>query len=89
MTLEEIAASLPNGFHDTYIKGISTDYVIGTVSFELEIWVGNDAAEKEEEREVYRAAPLTLSDLLFCITEPPDPRYRGPGEYGYRSLHSC
>ena len=75
MTLEEVAASLPNGFHDTYIKRISTDYVSGTASFDLEIWVGDVSAEKEEEREVYRAARLTLSDLLFCIIEPPDPSY--------------
>ena len=75
MTLEEVAASLPNGFHDAYIKSISTDYVIGTATFDLEIWVGDDAAEKEEEREVYRAARLTLSDLLFCVIEPPEPHY--------------
>ena len=75
MTLEEAAASLPNGFHDAYIKGISTDYVTGTASFDLEIWVGDDSAEKEEEREVYRPARLTFSDLLFCVIEPPDPHY--------------
>lgn len=75
MTLEEVAASLPNGFHDAYIKGISTDYVTGTASFDLQLWVGDDSAEREEEREVYRAARLTLSDLLFCVIEPPDPRY--------------
>jgi len=75
MTLEEVAASLPNGFHDASIKGISTDYVSGTARFDLELWVGDDSAEKEEEREVYRDARLTLSDLLFCVIEPPDPRY--------------
>ena len=75
MTLEEVAASLPNGFHDASIKGISIDYVTGTATFDLQLWVGDDSAEKEEEREVYRAARLTLSDLLFCIIEPPDPNY--------------
>lgn len=64
MTLEEVAASLPNGFHDAYIKGISTDYVTGTASFDLEIWVGDDSAEKEEDREVYR--PARLNFRTFC-----------------------
>ena len=75
MTLEEVAASLPNGFHDAYIKGISIDYVSGTASFDLELWVGDDSAERKEEREVYRDARVTLSDLLFCVIEPPDSRY--------------
>ena len=75
MTLEELAASLPNGFHDAYIKGISIDYVSGTASFDLELWVGDDSAERKEEREVYRDARVTLSDLLFCVIEPPDSRY--------------
>ena len=75
MTLEEVAASLPNGFHDACIKSISTDYVSGTASFDLQLWVGDVSAEKKEEREVYRDARLTLSDLLFCVIEPPDPSY--------------
>ena len=75
MTLEEVAASLPNGFHDADIKSISIDYVAGTATFDLEVWVGDDSAVKEEERELYRAARLILSYLLFCVIEPPDPRY--------------
>ena len=72
MTLEEVAASLPNGFHDTHIKGISIDYVTGVATFDLQIWVADDV---EEDPEVYRDARLILSDLLFCVIEPPDPRY--------------
>ena len=75
MTLDEVAASLPNGFHDADIKSISIDYVAGTATFDLEVWVGDESAAKEEGREVYRAAVLILSDLLFCVIDPPDPRY--------------
>ena len=48
MTLREVAASLPNGFHDAYIKGIHTDYVTGTASFDLEIWVGTTLLKKRK-----------------------------------------
>jgi hypothetical protein len=65
MTLEEVAV-------DTHIKGISIDYVTGMATFDLQIWVADDI---EEEPEVYRNARLILSDLLFCVIEPPDPRY--------------
>ncbi len=75
MTLEEIADSLPNEFHDTHIKSISIDYLMRTAKFDLEIWVGDSAAINEEEREAYRNARLTLSGLLYCVIEPPDPRY--------------
>lgn len=75
MTLDEVAASLPNGFHDAQIMSINIDYVNREAAFDLQIWIGDDSATKEEEREVYRAAQLTLSQLFFCVIEPPDPLY--------------
>lgn len=71
MTLEEIADSLPNGFHDARIYSISINYVRREVSIDLEIWV----AESQEDSEVYRGAELKLLDFLFCVIEPPDAAY--------------
>ena len=68
MTVEEIAASLPNGFHDARIDSISINYVKREVSIDLEVWM----AESQEDSEVYRAAELKLLDFLFCVIEPPD-----------------
>ncbi len=36
----------------------------------MDIWVAD-----EEDPEVYRAAQLTLSQLLFCVMEAPDSKY--------------
>ena len=74
MTLDEIAASLPNGFHDAKIKSINIDYVNREARFDLQIWIGDDSGTKEE-RETYRGAQLTLSQLLFCVIDAPDSRY--------------
>lgn len=75
MTLEEISDSLPNGFHDAQIKKLNLDYVNREATFDLEIWIGTDSSTKGEERDAYREARLTLSQLLFCVVEPPDPNY--------------
>jgi hypothetical protein len=75
MTLEEISDSLPHGFHDAQIKKLNLDYVNREATFDLEIWIGTDSSRKREERDAYRAAQLTLSQLLFCVIEPPDPNY--------------
>jgi hypothetical protein len=72
MTLEEIENTLPNGFHDARINKINLDYAKRVATFYLEIWV---ADSEEETRENYRAAKLTLSGLLFCVIEAPDPKY--------------
>ena len=75
MTLEEISDSLPNGFHDTQIKKINLDYANREARLDLEIWIGTDSSTKGEDPDTYRAAQLILSQLLFCVIEPPDPNY--------------
>jgi hypothetical protein len=71
MTLEEIADSLPNGFHDAQINSITINYVKREMSIVLEIWV----AEGPEDSEEYRPAELKVLDFLFCVIEAPDARY--------------
>ncbi len=69
-TLRELADGLPNGFHDAQVSACAINYVNGSVTFELLVWMGD-----ERERERYRAARLKVTGLLFCAFEPPDPRY--------------
>jgi hypothetical protein len=73
MTPDEIAASLPNGFHDAELKSLAIDYVKREARLILDMWIGE--MQPEEERETYRLAEFTLSDLLFWVTEPPHPDY--------------
>jgi len=75
MTLEELAATLPNGFHDAQVSSISLDYLKREVEFTLDVWVGDSSSQDEEVREAYRNGELKLSGLLYCAIEPPDANY--------------
>ena len=75
MTLNELAETLPNGFHDSRVVTIMVDYARRELRFGMRIWVGDLYSPDEIEREAYRTAVVTLSGLLFCVIEPPDPRY--------------
>ena len=70
MTLDELDALLPSGLHDAKLDRVAINFADRTVRLELNIWVGDD-----EEREAYRRAQVTLSGLLFWVSEPPDPSY--------------
>lgn len=72
MTLEEIADTLPNGFHDAQINSISINYVKREVTLDLEFWVADSL---ESDSDIYRLAELKLSQFLFLIIEPPNARY--------------
>jgi hypothetical protein len=74
MTLDEIAASIPNGFHDAELNSLTIDYAKREARLILDIWVADDQ-ENPEELESYRPAEVTLSGLVFWVSEPPDPRY--------------
>jgi hypothetical protein len=72
MTLDEIADTLPNGFHDARINSLSVNYVKRELTFDLEIWVSDSL---QDDSELYRSAELKLFQFLFLVIEPPDPRY--------------
>lgn len=42
MTFQEIAASLPNGFHDAELQRFDIDYVQRRMQFDLVVWIGED-----------------------------------------------
>ncbi|HZI88193.1 MAG TPA: hypothetical protein VFD48_15275 [Pyrinomonadaceae bacterium] len=72
MTFEEIQDSLPNGLHDAGINSITVDYLERKAIFHLEIWT---ADLEDEDPETYRLATLSFMPFLYCVVEPPDPRY--------------
>jgi hypothetical protein len=74
MTLDEVAASIPNGFHDAELNTFTIDYTKREARLILDVWVA-DNQEKPEKIESYRLAEVTLSGLVFWVSEPPDPRY--------------
>ena len=78
MTLEELADTLPNGFHDAEVRQLNIDYVKREARLLLDLLVGDPSAQTEELREGYRQAEVKLSGLLYWVIEPPDARY----EYG-------
>ena len=75
MTLEELDATLPNGFHDSYVSVVTIDYVDRKATMDVEVWVGNTASPHEAEREKWRPGRLELSGLVFCTIDPPVSSY--------------
>jgi len=73
MTVEEIEMSLPNGLHDANLAKLAIDYVNNEAVFDIRIDVSD--AESTDQSEQCRFGSLTLSGLMFCVIEPPDPRY--------------
>jgi len=81
-TLEGLAGSLPNGFHDSELKALSIDYVKRELSLSLDVWTGDLTAPSANGREAYRSAEVLLTGLIYCVCEPPDSRYQ------YSDAHS-
>ena len=76
MNIEELDRTLPNGFHDSRLRGISVDYEAQTAFLALDIWIGDQEAQAGLERERLRPARLDLIGLEYLVLEPPDPRYK-------------
>jgi len=73
MTFAQIAASLPNGFHDAELQRFEMDYVHRTLRFDLLVWIGD--MDDPRRRELYRQARLMLDVVAFLVIEPPDDNY--------------
>lgn len=71
MTIGEIEANLPNGFHDATLNNIFIDYDTQRVVLSIEVNIGSP----EDDNENFRTGKLTISGVLFCAIEPPDPKY--------------
>jgi len=75
MTLEELADTLPNGFHDAQARSVSIDYVKREARLVIDLWVGDSSSGSTELREAYRKGELKLSGLFYWVIEPPDANY--------------
>ena len=73
MTFDEVAATLPNGFHDAELQRFEMDYVHRKLQFDLVVWIGD--RDDSRCRELYRPGRLTLDDVAFLVIEPPDINY--------------
>jgi hypothetical protein len=76
VTIEDLAATLPNGFHDARVHVVSVDFSARAAELTLDVWVGAIDRPPGPEREKYRKARLNLIGLEYLAFEPPDPRYR-------------
>ena len=70
MTIEDIAQSLPNGFHDSTILSVRLNYEQRTAEIDMEIWV-SDSVDTDPEQ--YRRSTLLIFDLIYFVIEPPGP----------------
>ena len=69
--MEEIEHLMPNGLHDAYLLGISTDYKQRTLRLELNWLVGSSAEETHGQRFHYQPGSLLIHGLRYCVVEAP------------------
>jgi hypothetical protein len=72
LSLDELAGSLPNGFHDAELKALAIDFVKREMRLSLDVWIGDLNVPPGDEREAYRLAEVSLTGLVYCVCEPPD-----------------
>jgi hypothetical protein len=75
VTIEDLAGTLPNGFHDSEVEVMSVDFNARTAEFTLLVWVGTMQSPPGPDRDKYRRARLTLIGLEYLAIEPPHPDY--------------
>jgi hypothetical protein len=75
MKIEEIERTLPNGFHDAVIERIDLNYLKREAKLYLNMQIQNCGSGEVSSCPINRTGIITLSELLFCIIEPPDPQY--------------
>ncbi len=78
MTLAEIEANLPNGFHDAEIEELVWNYRTDSASFTMKLWVPEAT---DQDIEIYRLGRLDVKDIVFMAIEPPHPRDSDPKPY--------
>lgn len=65
--MESVERLLPNGFHDGVLRGLSVNYRPGTLSLDVDFWIGNI---DDEQCEVYGLGRVTISGLEFLVSIP-------------------
>jgi hypothetical protein len=77
MNIEELAAELPNGLHDAFLRSYSSDPKEQLAEFVLDVWIGDLHSSVPSERERRRPARLDLLGVAYLVVENADPRYPG------------
>ena len=75
MTIDELAAELPNGFHDCLLRTFTSEPAERRAEFIVDIWLGDLRNALTSDRECRRRARLDLSGLAYLMVDNPDPRY--------------
>lgn len=80
MELSEIAASLPNGFHDMRLIALHLNLCDQTAVLEVDVLVGLPDQDVDL-RDEYRSASLEFSDAQVLAIDPPHSKsaFRSPG----------
>ncbi len=83
MTLLELDNTLPNGFHDSELRGLSIDYARRIVRLDMSLKVG-DPNGSRQQRDDIRDAQVELSAAVFFVIDPPGSaagyNFDSPGE---------
>jgi hypothetical protein len=80
MTFAELDNTLPRGFHDSALKGLSIDYERRTMRLEVSLKVG-DPHGPREQRDDTRDAQIDISGVVYCVIDPPS----SAAEYDFTS----
>lgn len=75
MTLDELAAALPNGFHDALLHRYEVDVERCTAVLEVSLWMGDLHDADSAARERHERTRLVLDGVRFFHVEQPAPRY--------------
>jgi hypothetical protein len=88
MTLEQVADSLPNGFHDAQVEELVWNFQTSSASFSMQLWVAEDEDFEQKKLEVYRPARLQVTDIVFMAFDPPSAEGPYPTQWkpGYDAL---
>lgn len=72
--MEELEADLPNGLHDSLLRGFSSEPAEQRAEFILDVWIGDLHSDAVADRECRRPARLELLGLAYLVLDAEDPR---------------
>lgn len=76
MTLEEIIATIPEGFHDAILDQLSIDYEASTITMRVNLCLGLPHEENPARNRRGKAA-LLLRGMQYCVVEKPEDNGHG------------
>jgi hypothetical protein len=62
-------------FHDALLQKINIDYISKEAKLDFLICIGDPDSPDKEAREAHGAGQLIFNELIFCVIDPPDPKY--------------